>query len=91
VVVLHAGPSVAAADIERLLPVLAQSPRKVRSEPAPPNEPGRRAPPRVIDRAAIIEALRQADNNRTRAAQLLGVSRRTLYNKLEEHGLATDP
>ncbi|RKI44634.1 hypothetical protein D7X55_38260, partial [Corallococcus sp. AB049A] len=26
-------------------------------------------------------------DNRTLAARLLGVSRRTLYNKLEEHGL----
>ena len=33
-------------------------------------------------------ALNQADNNRTRAARLLGASRRTLYNKLAEHGLS---
>ena len=39
------------------------------------------------ERDAMLEALEQAKGNRTLAAKLLGVSRRTLYNKLEEHGL----
>lgn len=33
------------------------------------------------------EALAQSGNNRTRAARMLEVSRRTLYNELREHGL----
>jgi two-component system, NtrC family, response regulator AtoC len=39
------------------------------------------------ERAAVEEALRQAQGNRSLAARLLGVSRRTLYNKLEALGL----
>ena len=39
------------------------------------------------DKERIIRALRQADGNRKVAAELLGISRTTLYNKLEEYGL----
>jgi two-component system, NtrC family, response regulator AtoC len=39
------------------------------------------------EREALDAALVRARNNRTLAARLLGVSRRTLYTKLEEHGL----
>lgn len=39
------------------------------------------------EREAVSRALALAEGNRTRAAALLGVSRRTLYDKLEEYGL----
>ena len=39
------------------------------------------------ERQTLVKALSHAGNNRTRAARLLEVSRRTLYNKLREHGL----
>ena len=42
---------------------------------------------REAEKRAISAALESAMHNRTLAARLLGVSRRTLYNKLEEHGL----
>ena len=42
---------------------------------------------REAERAALKTALTQAKGNRTLAARLLGISRRTLYNKLEEQQL----
>ena len=35
----------------------------------------------------IIEALRQTGNNKSRAAQLLGIDRKTLYNKLKLYNI----
>jgi two-component system response regulator AtoC len=42
---------------------------------------------RTAEREALVDALKRSLNNRTVAARLLGVSRRTFYTKLEEHGL----
>jgi two-component system response regulator AtoC len=42
---------------------------------------------RSAEKKAIERALRHAGGNRSLAARLLGVSRSTLYAKLEEHGL----
>ncbi|MFY1826657.1 sigma-54-dependent transcriptional regulator [Myxococcus fulvus] len=39
------------------------------------------------EKQALVDALSRAGDNRTLAARLLGISRRTLYNKLEEHAL----
>jgi DNA-binding NtrC family response regulator len=36
---------------------------------------------------ALITTLQRCNNNRSQAARVLGISRRTLYNKLREHGL----
>jgi two-component system response regulator AtoC len=36
------------------------------------------------ERQALVEALQRARHNRSQAARILGISRRTLYNKLEE-------
>jgi two-component system response regulator AtoC len=41
----------------------------------------------AAERQALTSALQRAANNRSLAARLLGISRRTLYNKLEAHGL----
>jgi two-component system, NtrC family, response regulator AtoC len=43
---------------------------------------------RDAERQAIERALSRAGNNRSLAARLLGISRRTLYNKMEEMGIA---
>lgn len=38
-----------------------------------------------VEREMVVRALTAAGNNRTRAAELLGISRRALYNKLKKH------
>ena len=40
---------------------------------------------RDLERQYVIEVLRQADGNKTRAAEILGLDRKTLYRKLEEY------
>ena len=35
----------------------------------------------------ILEVLRQTGNNKSRAAQLLAIDRKTLYNKLKQYGM----
>lgn len=69
------------------------------AEPRPSVDPAHAEPVRAeatgleehrrnAEREAVLQALSRAGNKRTVAARLLGVSRRTLYNKLEELGIA---
>ena len=60
----------------------------------PPGSPATSSAPRTLgaqrgeaERAALLQALARSGNNRSLAARVLGISRRTLYNKLTEHGL----
>jgi len=39
------------------------------------------------ERNLILKALKEADNNRTKAARLLGVDRKTLYNKMRQYDI----
>src|SRR5207244_3700643 len=41
----------------------------------------------VLERELILRALERAAGNKSRAARLLGLTRRTLYSRLERHGL----
>ncbi len=45
-------------------------------------------PMREIEKQAIIAALDKFDGNRTKAADALGIGRRTLQNKLKSYGMA---
>ncbi len=42
---------------------------------------------RVTEKQMIVDALEKANQNRTKAAKMLGISRRTLQNKIKEYGL----
>ena len=41
----------------------------------------------ITEKQMIIDALNKTNQNRTQAAKLLGISRRTLQNKIKEYGL----
>jgi len=43
-----------------------------------------------VERDLIIRTLRETSNNRTRAAEILGVSVRTIRNKLKEYAISDD-
>jgi DNA-binding NtrC family response regulator len=42
---------------------------------------------RVVEKQAIVDALRRCAGSATRAARLLGISRASFYNKLKAHGI----
>lgn len=42
---------------------------------------------RDAEKVLILEALRKTNNNKTKAAQITGISRRTLHRKIKEYGL----
>ncbi len=44
----------------------------------------------LVERGLLLDALDRAGGNRTRAAELLGINRRTLYYKLERLGIDPD-
>jgi two-component system, NtrC family, response regulator AtoC len=79
------------SDVERKLarqsPIgsLADGPRTARDGDTPSGT--LRASRREADRQAIITALERSRHNKSVAARLLNISRRTLYNQLEYHGL----
>ena len=41
----------------------------------------------ALERALIVQSLERAGGNKSRAARLLGLTRRTLYSRMEKHGL----
>jgi two-component system, NtrC family, response regulator AtoC len=85
-VVLSDDPQISVEDVRREL--VRQQPAEERSRRTPGggtlslDEQRKRS-----ERESLTAALTRAGNNRTLAARLLGVSRRTLYTKLEEHRL----
>lgn len=59
----------------------------LRSVPLRDKEPSDELNLTILEKEAIERALRRAEGNITRAAELLGITRFTLYRKLEKFGL----
>jgi two-component system response regulator AtoC len=55
--------------------------------PAAASGQGLEAHRRRAERDALVDALRRSGNNRSLAARVLGISRKTLYTKLADHGI----
>ncbi|MGD2153225.1 MAG: sigma-54 dependent transcriptional regulator [Gemmatimonadales bacterium] len=88
---LAAGPSVTATDLPARLrgPGAAETAHPSAAGGAPQttlSEAVERARVAVEERM-ILDALRETGGNRTRAAERLGISRKTLFNKMRELGL----
>jgi two-component system response regulator AtoC len=82
-VVLCDGPTIAGRDVERELGRVASAPSSKRQSGG-----DLEATRKDAEREAIRSALSRASGNRTVAARILGLSRRGLYYKLDEYGLA---
>jgi two-component system response regulator HydG len=63
---------------EQLPPELWQAP------PEPEKHPGSR---KEMERELIKEVMTRCDNNKSEAARVLQIDRKTLYNKLKAYGL----
>jgi two-component system response regulator AtoC len=89
-VVFASEDTITQTDVERELAQRGQGPRVAVTEPkssptaATVTGSSLDAQRSDAERAAVKDALSRAHGNRTQAARLLGVSRRTLYNKLAE-------
>ena len=85
-VVMANGPQVECSDL-RLDPAPTQppSPARAAARQTRPRIASRPKPGSDGEREAILQALQESNFNMTRAAQLLGVARATLYRMLERN------
>jgi transcriptional regulator of acetoin/glycerol metabolism len=67
-------------DVHDLRQMLERACRSEAAVPAP-------APLEDVEREHILDVLRQTGGNRMAAARALGISRRSLYRRLERHGI----
>jgi len=81
----HPGESVGAAEVDEVLVRPAEKDKAGTSTSAHQDLLALRLDD--AERRAVEKALRLTDGNKTAAARLLGVSRKTIYNKMERYGL----
>jgi len=88
-VVLSERQEISAQDVVRELGGSLDATRRLTGQPPPSDEPpvSLETSLGAAEKTAIATAIRQARGNRTLTARILGISRRSLYNKLAEHGL----
>ncbi|MGH7440878.1 MAG: sigma-54 interaction domain-containing protein, partial [Polyangiaceae bacterium] len=86
-VVLAESDTITGADVDR---ELGRAPLGASQAPGarPPDEASLPERVRSAEKEALVAALARTRGNKTSAARLLGVSLRTLYNKLGTHGLS---
>jgi two-component system response regulator AtoC len=70
------------------LPDKIRGPQASIVPPWPSQETSLKANTMVLEKALIERALRETDNNRTRAAKLLGISHPTLLSKMKTYGIS---
>jgi len=70
------------------LPDKIRGPQASIVPPWPSQETSLKANTMVLEKALIERALRETDNNRTRAARLLGISHPTLLSKMKTYGIS---
>lgn len=62
---------------------------ELRGEP-PPNDPDRELTETELERRRLVDALQEAGGQKKRAAEILDISRTTLWRKLKEHGISEE-
>ncbi len=83
-VIFAKGPVIEADNLFMGLPAI-NAPNRYESDIASSYEPKSM---KEMERAHIIRVLRATNSNRTQAAEILEISRRTLQNKIKEYGIA---
>jgi DNA-binding NtrC family response regulator len=81
-------------DLEHLPPEIACGAQEVVRSSAPPPAPSDMRPLAVaakeFERQYILRALSLAEGRRSTAAEILGISRKNLWEKLRQHGIGSD-
>jgi len=81
-VILARGEIIAPADLPPAIQALTSSDREVQGLELPSG-----ISLQEVEKALIVKTLEDTGGNRTRAAEILGINRRTLQNKLKEYGI----